>query len=196
MPFYLLPRRCRLSRPLIQASDYTHPGTLYLSCYALEMILHLSIFWFRIQMGDERVGEDECDEEVVDSLPVGREEPAATVASIAKRPCSSTCGIHQRTPGPSTATTVIKLSTAKRHYSSTCGIPVFTIRIRKPLWMSFSALSQRLIMALLSHQLLRMPTYGNTKDGAVAVPRPMMRGTDIKTRYKANCTCGTVQRTI
>ena len=27
--------------------------------------------------GDERVGEDECDEEVVDSLPVGREEPAA-----------------------------------------------------------------------------------------------------------------------
>ncbi|PMD14933.1 hypothetical protein NA56DRAFT_650517 [Hyaloscypha hepaticicola] len=41
-------------------------------------------------------------------------------------------------------------------------------------------------------------SYANlhTKDGAVAVPRPMMRGIDIKTRYKANCTCSTVQRTI
>jgi hypothetical protein len=40
------------------------------------MIWPLSIFWFRIQMGDEHVGEEECGEEEVDSLPVGREEPA------------------------------------------------------------------------------------------------------------------------
>ena len=65
-----------------------------------------------------------------------------------------------------------------------------------PFWKPFPALSQRLIMILLSHQLLRMPTCRDKKDGAVAAPRQTMRGTDIKTRYKANCICGTVQRTI
>jgi hypothetical protein len=73
--------------------------------------------------------------------------------------------------------------------------PVFTNRIRKPLWMSFSALSQRLIMTLLSHQLLCIPTCGDMKDGAVAVPR-QMRGTDTKMRCKANSTCDMVQKTI
>ena len=81
--------------------------------------------------------------------------------------------------------------------SAESGSPLaFTSRIRKPLWMSFSALSQRLIMTLLSHQLYHMPTCRDKKDGAVAVPRPTMRGTDIKTHYKVNCICGTVQRTI
>jgi hypothetical protein len=51
-------------------------------------------------------------------------------------------------------------------------------------------------MILLSHQLLRMPTCGDTRGGAVAVPRQTMRRTDIRTRCKANCTCGTVQRTV
>jgi hypothetical protein len=51
-------------------------------------------------------------------------------------------------------------------------------------------------MTFLSHQLLRMPTCGNRKDGAVAVPCQTMRGTDTKMRWKANCTYGTVQGTI
>jgi hypothetical protein len=114
--------------------------------------------------------------------------------SIAKTRYGSTCGTHQR--APSIVMTVIEFSIAKTRSSSTCGTPVFTNRIRKLLWMSFSALSQRSIMTLLYHQLLRMPTYRDKKDGAAIAPYQMMRGTDIKTRCKANCTCGTVQRTI
>jgi hypothetical protein len=53
-------------------------------------------------------------------------------------------------------------------------------------WKASWSLSQRLIMTLLSHQLLRMPTCGSTKDGAVVVPRQAMRGTDTKMRCKAN----------
>jgi hypothetical protein len=116
--------------------------------------------------------------------------------SIAKRRCSSTCGIHQRMRRPSTVRLATDPSATRRLWSSTYGTLAFTSRIRKPLWMSFSALSQRLIMTLLSHQLHRMPTCRDKKDGAVAVPRPTMRGTDIKTHCKANCICGTVQRTI
>jgi hypothetical protein len=68
--------------------------------------------------------------------------------------------------------------------------------LQRPLWMSSSALSQRSIMTLLSHQLRCMPTCRDKKDGAVATPRQRMRGTDIKTRCKANCICVTVQRMI
>jgi len=71
---------------------------------------------------------------------------------------------------PLTVTTVIDLPIAKRRYvklaidpsatrrlwTSTCGTLAFINRIRKPPWVSFSALSQRLIMTLLPHQLLRM----------------------------------------
>jgi hypothetical protein len=116
--------------------------------------------------------------------------------SIARRRCSSTCRTLWFMPRPSTVRTAIDPSAARRRCNSTCGTLVFTNRIRRPLWISFSALSQRSIMTLLSHQLLRMPTCGDTKDGAVVVPRQTMRGTDTKTRCKANCTCGTVQRTI
>jgi hypothetical protein len=46
--------------------------------------------------------------------------------------------------------------------------------------MSFSALSQHLIMTHLSHQLRRMPTCKNMKGGGVATLRQTMRGTDTK----------------
>jgi hypothetical protein len=78
--------------------------------------------------------------------------------SVATRRCDSTCGIHQRMLPPLTVTTAIGLSIAKRRCGSTYGTLVYTNRIRRPLWMSFSALSRRLIMTLLSLQLLHMPT--------------------------------------
>jgi hypothetical protein len=62
--------------------------------------------------------------------------------------------------------------------------------------MSFSTLSQHLVMTLLSHQQLRMQICGDTKGGIMAVLRQTMRGTGTKMRYKANCVCGMVQRTI
>jgi hypothetical protein len=110
-------------------------------------------------------------------------------------PWSSNCGIHQPMPCPSTMRPAIDPSATRRLWSSTCGTLPFINRIRKPLRISFSALSQRLIMTFPSHQL-RMPTCGDKKDRPVAAPRQTMRGTDITTRCKANCACGMVQRTI
>jgi hypothetical protein len=84
---------------------------------------------------------------------------------------SSTYATPRFMPRPSTVGTAIDPPITKRRYSSTYGTPVFTNRIRKPLWMSFYTLSQRLIITLLSHQLLRILTCGDKKDGAVVVPR-------------------------
>ena len=58
--------------------------------------------------------------------------------SIAKRRYSSTCGIHQRMPRPSTVRLAIDPSATRRLWSSTCGILAFTNRIQKPLWDVFS----------------------------------------------------------
>ncbi|PQE31535.1 hypothetical protein CJF32_00011267 [Rutstroemia sp. NJR-2017a WRK4] len=71
---------------------------------------------------------------------------------------------------------------------------VFTNGMRNPFGCLFRYF-QRLIMTLLSHPLLRMPTCRAKKDRAVTAPRSTMHGTDIRTHCKANCTC-TVQRTI
>lgn len=178
------------------ATVTTAAGRLYSSTYAtLRFMLRSSTARTAIDLS---IAKRRCSStyEIRQRMP--RPSTARTVIdlSIAKMRCSSTCGIHQRMPRPSTVRPAIDPLATRRLWSSTCGTLAFTDRIRKPLWMSFSALSQRLIMILLSHQLLRMPTCGDTKGGAVAVLRQMMRGTDIKTRCKANCTCGTVQRTI
>jgi hypothetical protein len=122
----------------------------------------------------------------------------ATVTTAARGFYSSTYATLRFMLRPLTVMTVIDLSIANRRCNSTYEIHQrISCRIHQqdtetPLDVFFRSL----IMALLSHQLLHMPTCGNTKDGAMAVPRQAMRGTDTKMRCKTNCTCDTVQRTI
>lgn len=93
--------------------------------------------------------------------------------SATKRVLSSNCRARPSTLHPSShASTVshaIDPSAAKRPSSSTCTTLVLVCEnlvpiggIRKPLWMSFSALSQHSLMTLLSHQRRRLPTCENT----------------------------------
>jgi len=68
-------------------------------------------------------------------------------------------------------------NSSRDYYGSTCGTLVFTNSIwrvlrrllQRPLWMSFSALSQRSIMTLLSHQLLCMPISRTPSNHSVRV---------------------------
>lgn len=121
---------------------------------------------------------------------------AAIDLSIAKRRCNSTYGIHQHMPHPLTmnpATATTGSETALQQHLGDS--PTHQQDTETPLDVFFRSFPVFDYNPSLP-PLLHMPSCRDTKDGAVGMPRPKMRGTDTNVRCKTNCTCGMVQRAI